>query len=97
MQKVQSKLHARRVYTRLYKPLMKPDLMSDGLAPLRSSKLLPLLFSRECRGRSVIQMAIHSFPYRVHCFVSEWVDDLHSPLANHAKVGYARICAQEAE
>lgn len=37
------------------------------------------------------------FHYIVHCFVSEWVDDLHSGLTNHMKVGYARICAQEAE
>lgn len=44
-----------------------------------------------------VQEAIHSFHYRVHCFVSVWVDDLHSGLTNHMKVGYARICAQEAE
>lgn len=62
--------------SRLYsEPQMKSDLMSDGLTPLRSSQLLlPLLFSRECHGRSVIQMAIHSFPYSpLFCFwVGRW-------------------------
>lgn len=79
---------------------LKSYMMSDSIARLRFSQLLLLLlllFPLECHGRSVIKMTIHSFPYRVHCFVSEWVDDLHSPPANHAKVGYARICAQEAE
>lgn len=38
-----------------------------------------------------------NFYYRVHCFVSVLVDDLHSGSTNHRKVGYARTCAQRAE
>lgn len=38
-----------------------------------------------------------NFYYRVHCFVSVLVDDLHSGSTNHMKVGYARTCAHRAE